>query len=194
MTNVYTDEEYAIALASVSAQAEEKLGGPLRSTYPLEKIIDLRSYAKSRTSLESEPLTAEQAAWKVMFSSLTELLRTNAPELLAKLDEFEQKNDALESLEYALQHYKAAHPHDYGFTVAVGFMIVGGLLGFLRSPGIGSVLFSGVVSWIAGLLFSIFVMNSAAVQIRIGFKLEGTVLTRLGRWLIYHALEDYARK
>lgn len=50
----------------------ERSGGS--TELPFKETNDIRLHAKSLTELDSDDLTAEQAAWKLLYDSLTEEL------------------------------------------------------------------------------------------------------------------------
>jgi hypothetical protein len=191
MAPMATEQE--ISEAAAKATAEAVLGGSLRATHSLMKLVELRVHAKSKTDLRASELSAEQTVWKAIYESVTNLIRQTDPSALENADALQADLDALDSFQRAVEGYKAANTHEYGYKVPIGFMIVGTLLAFLRSPDVTSVLVGAVVSWIAGFCFSVFVLNSE-IQLKIGFQLEGTMFKRIGRWFIHHTLKNYAVK
>ncbi len=188
----FSDHDYASALERVWSEAETRLGRPMAGQHSIKTMVDLWQYAKSRIDLKSGEITADQAAWRLLHKSTRNTLRQGDAALMEKLEDLDQRRDALRVFGEAVEAAKRAHPNDYGFKAPLCFMLIGALFGFLRSREITSVLIDGTVSWTVGLFVSIFVVNSPAVQISLGFRLEGTMFTRLGRWLIYHSVKDYS--
>ena len=121
---MYTDAEYLSALERMKADFEERSGGATNLTF--KETNDIRLHAKSLTDLDSDDLTADQAAWKVLYDSLTEELRRIDPELMAQIEPLEARVDALKAVQGAITAKLEAHPHDYGFRVPLVFLIVGG--------------------------------------------------------------------
>src|SRR4051812_20004647 len=124
---MYGKEEFAAAIERVMAEYAAKVAG--RPKLTIQDTFEIRQYAKSRTDLGCCDLTAEQAAWKALFVSLTEQLRESAPDLMAEIEPAEQKADDLQSLQTTIQEKLIADPHDYGFRIPFGFLIIGGLVG-----------------------------------------------------------------
>jgi hypothetical protein len=187
----FADVEYEAALERVWAEAETRLGAPMRGQHSVKSMVDLWQYAKSRIDFNSTQITADEAAWRLLRKSTGKALRQGDAALMDKLEESEQNIDAVRGFRDALAAATRAQPNDYGYRVPLGFMLIGAVIGFLLSRQIASVLIGGVISWIAGFLFSIFVINSVRVQVSLGFQLEGTLFTNSGRWFIRHALKDY---
>ena len=182
---MYSEEEF-VALEHVKAEFADRVAG--RPQLTIQDTFEIRQYAKSRTDLGSGNLTAEQAAWKALFTGLTEQLRETAPEVMAEVEPLERKADDLHSLQTAMLEKLKAHPHDYGFKVPCGFLIIGALLGWFRDPSVWSMMVCGIVSLIAGFLFSIFLANSATVQSAVAIRLNQIGLERIAQWLYKRAL------
>ena len=183
---MYSEQEFAAALEHVKAEFAARVAGKPQLT--IQDTFEIRQYAKSRTDLGGDDLTAEQAAWKALFRSLTDQLRETAPEMMAEVEPLERKADDLHSLQTAMHEKLKSHPHDYGFGVPFGFLIMGALLGWLRVPSLWAIMVSGIVSLIAGFLFSIFVADSATVQSVLAIRLNKIGLERIAQWLYKRAL------
>src|SRR6266567_4877509 len=153
-----------------------------KSELTVHAIYKLREYAKSRTSLRSADLTAEEAAWKFVYYSLTDTLRQNAPEMMTQVEPLEATVQTDQDLADAIEAKLKACPNDYGFKVPCGFLMVGGLIGWIRS-GVWSVVPYGIVFCIAGLLFSIFAMDSAIVQATVAIRLHRLRFKGIAHWL-----------
>jgi hypothetical protein len=193
MPGMYTDEEYVAAVDRVWIEAEAVLGCPLRSNLPVNKVVDLLRYSDERTDLYAKNLTADEAAWKLLYTQTKEVLGATDPKLVAAIESNERKVHSLKVVGKALKARQKADLSDWGFRVPLGFLIVGALIGFFRSPDLVSVAVGGVMSWLAGLLFSIFVLDSADLQISFGMRLLGKPgLTRLGVWLVSRPLKRFA--
>jgi hypothetical protein len=183
---MYTDAEFAAALEKVQSEFEARTGGGSKTTF--KETNDIRRFAKSQTDLRSDDLTAEQAAWKLLYNSLTEELRKADPQMMAQVEALEAKIEALEAVRDAVQRKTQARPHDYGFRVPLGFLIVGGLIGWLRNSTLWSIVACAIASWIVGMLFSIFVMDSANVQSIAAINLNRIGFKRIANWLYNRAL------
>ncbi len=151
-------------------------------------MYELREYAKSRTAFPSDDLTAEQAAWMVLYGSLTDQLRKTAPEMMRQVEPLEEKISVDEALRDAIASKLKASPTDHKFKVSFGFLIVGCLIGWFLSVGIWVILLVGFVSWIAGVLFSVFALDNPYVQSVIAIRLNRLGLKRLAHWLYDRAL------
>lgn len=151
-------------------------------------MYELREYAKSRTAFPSDDLTAEQAAWMVLYGSLTDQLRKTAPEVMRQVEPLEEKISVDEALRDAIASKLKASPTDHKFKVSFGFLIVGCLIGWFLSVGIWVILLVGFVSWIAGVLFSVFALDNPYVQSVIAIRLNRLGLKRLAHWLYDRAL------
>lgn len=193
MPEMYADEEYAAAVDRAWSEAEVILGAPMDSNHPVEKVVEVLKHASFKTYLYSDDLTADEAAWKLLYNELLKGLRAANPDLAAKIDEIQEKNRPVAVVQRALEARQKANLTDWGFRVPLGFMIVGGLIGFFRSPDLRSVIVGGLVSWFAGLLFSIFVLDSADIQIKWAFRLHGKPgLTWIANWLFSRTLKRFA--
>src|ERR1700722_16671959 len=190
---MYTEAEYAAALARARADAEEVLGCPIGSDIPADKAVELLRYAYERTDLSAKNLGADQAAWKFLYTEVKEALRRADPKAAEAVDGVEERLGQLSLLEKALEARQRANLADWGFRVPLGFMIVGSLVGFFRSGDLASIIVGALVSWFAGLTFSIFVLDSADVQLPLGMRLIGKPgLNGLGGWLCKRPLKRFA--
>jgi len=159
---VFTNDELAVALQNVRAEFASKVAGQPQLT--VQQAIDIREYAKSRTDLDSGNLSAEQAAWKTLYESLTEELRKSAPDTMAEVEPLERQMDSLQSLQNLMKAKLDARPNDLGYRVPIAFLIVGGLIGWFVNASLWSVAVCSIASWISGILFALFVTDSAQVQ------------------------------
>ena len=183
---MYSEEEYAVAFEQVKAEFAAKVAG--RSRLTIKDTFEIRQYAKSRTDLDGNDLTAEEAAWKTLYLSLSEQLRETAPDLMAEVEPDEQRVDGLQSLQNAIGDKLVAHPKDFGFKVPLGFLLVGALIGAFRALSLSSIVVCGFASLVAGLLFSIFAADSARVQSEIAIRLNRLGFPRIAHWLYERAI------
>jgi hypothetical protein len=183
---MYDDTELAAALQQAKGEFLSKTAG--KSALTVEETYELREYAKSRTAFSSDDLTAEQAAWMVLYEDLTDQLRKTAPEMMRQVEPLEEELHVQEALRDAIASKLKASPIDHKFTVSFGFLIVGCLIGWFLSVGIWVIFLVGFVSWIAGVLFSIFALDSPYVQSVIAIRLNRVGLKHLARWLYDRAL------
>jgi hypothetical protein len=184
---MYTQAEYLAALEKVRAEFDARTGGSSKMM-TFQETNDFRRFAMSQTNLHSGDLTAEQAAWKTLYHALTDELRKTDPETMAKVESLEAEMEALEAVRDAVKEKIQAHPHDYGFRVPLGFLIVGVLIGWFREGTVWSILVCAFASWVAGMLFSIFVTRSAYVQSVVAIKLNRIGFNRIAHWLYNRSL------
>ena len=79
---------------------------------------------------------------------------------MAAIEALEKRRDNLQDLQEAMATKTKASPHDYGTRAWWGFVIVGLLVGWMRSPDVWSLLLYGFAFWIAGMFFCIFAIHS----------------------------------
>lgn len=77
------------------------------------------------------------------------------------------RRDELVRLQQAMQEKLAKHPNDYGVRAWWGFVVVGLLVGWMRSASFSSIVAHGAAFWLAGMLFAIFAVDSPEVQSRV---------------------------
>ena len=165
-----------------------------RTVLSFKETMELREYAKSRTDLIAEQLTAEQTVWKALYVSLTEEARRAAPDLLAEIEVLEKKQKDLLYVLTMMAAKRKANPHDYGVRVWWGFVIVGLLIGWMDSPKVGSILSFGVTFWLGGMLFCVFALDSPEVQGNIALFLYHKLnMKRTALWLYNRAITIHAR-
>ena len=156
---------------------------------PFEEAMELREYAKARTHLYSDSLTMEQAIWKSLYEGLTEELRKSSPESLAEIESLEKRRDSLQDLQKMMAAKMNARPHDLGIRAWWGFIIIGLLVGWMRSSDVWSTLLYGLAFSIAGMFFCIFAIDSAEVQSKIAILLHHRLAERrISAWLMHRAL------
>ena len=154
-----------------------------------QKAGQLREYAKARTDLRSTQLTMEQAIWKSLYDGLTEELRNSSPDSMAKIESFEKERDELENLRTVMSAKIKARSHDFGIRAWWGFVIIGLLVGWIRSSDLWSMALYGFAFWVAGMFFCIFALDSAAVQSSIAIFLHHRLgEKRISNWLYSRAL------
>lgn len=180
------DSEYDAALGSVLAEFNGKFAG--KKQLDLKDLCEFRRYAKSCTDLHAEDLTPEEAAWKTMYQFLTAELDKMAPGLLREIEPHLNHLHNIDKLQEMMEAKLKARPHDLGFKVSWGFLIGGLLVGWLRSSDAASAFLYGLIFWIAGLLFSIFVLDSAFVQSVIAIGLGKIGLQAISNWLYWRAV------
>ena len=153
------------------------------------EAMKLREYAKARTDFHSENLTMEQAIWKSLYDGLSEELRQSSPEPMAEIEALEGRRDSLEGLQQMMTAKMKVRPNDFGIPVWWGFVIVGLLVGWMRSRDVWSILLYGLASWTAGMFFCIFAIHSAVVQSKIAiFLYHRFGETHFSEWLYHRAL------
>ena len=154
-----------------------------------QKAMELREYAKARTDLHSDNLTMEQTIWKSLYDGLTEELRKASPDSMADIEALEKKQDDLKNFQELMSAKMKARPHDYGTRAWWGFVIIGLLIGWMRSSSLFSVLLHGLGFLVAGMFFSIFVLESAEVQSKLAiFLFHRFGEKRVSNWLYNRAL------
>ena len=156
---------------------------------PFKEAMDLREYAKARTDIHSENLAIEQAVWKSVYECLTEELRDSFPDSMPEIEALEKRRDNLQNLEVMMVTKMKARPHDFGIRVWWGFVIIGLLVGWIRSSDIWSILVYGAAFWIAGMFLCILALDSAEVQSKIAIVLYHKLgERRVSEWLYRRAL------
>jgi len=105
-----------------------------------------------------------------------------------ELARLEQRRDELESLQEAIAAKRAVCPNDYGVRVWWGFVLIGILVGWMRSGVIASILLYGAAFWIVGMFFCIFAVDSAEVQSKVAVFLNRRGMRRVATWLYTRAL------
>ena len=178
--------DYEAVKKRVLTEYYAKVNG--RTALSFSESMELREYVKSHTDLRVECLTPEQDVWKSLHIGLTEELRKAGPDLMAQIEALEERRERLEHLDEKMAAKMKACPNDYGVRVWWGFVILGFIIGWIRSPDIGSNLLYAGAFWTAGTLFCIFVVDSAEVQSKIAFSLSKLRMKRISEWLYNRAL------
>src|ERR1039457_6916739 len=114
----------------------------------------------------------EQAIWKSLYDGLTEELRKSSPESMAEVEALEGRRNDLQDLQQTMAAKLKVRPHDLGVRVWWGFVIIGMLVGWMRSPEVESALLYGLLFWVAGMCFCIWAIDSAEVQSKIAIFLN----------------------
>jgi hypothetical protein len=70
---------------------------------------------------------------------------------MADIEDLEKRRDDLENLREMITAKLKARPNDYGIRTWWGFVIVGLLVGWMRSPSAWQILLYGLAFWIAGM-------------------------------------------
>jgi hypothetical protein len=107
---------------------------------------------------------------------------------MADIEGREKRHDDLENLQEMMTAKLKARPHDYGIRTWWGFVILGLLVGWMRSPSISQILLYGLAFWIAGMFFCIFAVDSAEVQSKIAIFLNRVGVRRISKWLYIRSL------
>lgn len=110
------------------------------------------------------------------------------PDSTREIDSLERRRNDLLRLQELMTAKLKARPNDFGVRTCWGFMIVGGLIGWMRTSGLWSTVLYGLAFWIAGMLFAIFALDSAAVQSKIAISLYKLGEGRISKWLMDRAL------
>jgi len=182
-----TNTDFDLTKQRVLAEYHSQVNGRVALTFP--ESIEIREYAKARTVLHSGNLTMEQAIWKSLYDGLTEELRKSSPASMAEIEALEKQRDNLQDLQVMMAAKLKARPHDFGIRVWWGFVVVGLLVGWMRSSDIWITLRYGLGSWIAGTFFCVFAIDSAEVQSKLAIFLHRRLrMKRLANWLYDRAV------
>jgi hypothetical protein len=180
--SMFTPDEYEAAKTRVLAEISTKAGGQEVSP---AKAVELRRWIQERTDLDSDNGTAEQAAWRDLYLSLTKIAASTHPELSG----FVRKIENLQAVGRLSMEKRKRHPNDYGTRAWWGFIIMGLLVGWIRSTDPATILLYGFAFCVAGLLFAIFALDSMYVQSVVAiFLYKRLRLTWLGHKLYERAL------
>jgi hypothetical protein len=171
-------------------QANPELESPFCGhSLTVQQAYEMRRDIASKTDhLHSDNLTPEQEARKLLHEGLTNALREAAPEIMANVEPLEEEMRNLENLKRLMEASMAAHPHDQGFQVLYGGLVLGAVIGWLRSKTIEDALVDGVLGGLAALFCSIFVLDSPYVQSVLGISANRIGLKQLGHWLYSRSL------
>jgi hypothetical protein len=185
-TTTAADSAPDASFRSVWAEFTAKFAG--KDQLDVKDLCEFRRYAKSCTDLNSENLTSEEAAWKMMYEYLTAEVEKIAPGLLKEIQPHHDELDNIERLQEMITAKLKARPNDLGFKVSWGFLVVGPLVGWLKSSDFALTLLHGLAFWVAGLLFSILILDSAFVQSVTGICLGKIGLRAISNWLSWRSL------
>jgi hypothetical protein len=105
-----------------------------------------------------------------------------------EIESLKTKKAQLLGLQEAMAARLKARPNDFGVRTWWGFVIIGLLVGWVRAANVWSVLLCGLAFWVAGMLFCIFVLDSAEVQSKIAISLHRLGEGRISKWLYQRAL------
>jgi hypothetical protein len=177
---VYIDNRERIA------QLESRLsaGPPLT----VQQAFEMRRDIASKTNLNSDDLTARARARKLLHQGLTNALCEAAPDMMAHVEPIEEEMRNVENLKRLIEASMAAHPHDQGFRVAYAGLVIGAVIGWIRTKAIESVLLDGIMGGLAGVFCSILFLDSPHVQSVSGIAANRIGLKRLGHWLYSRSL------
>jgi hypothetical protein len=179
--------DFDAAKTRVLAEYYVKVNG--RSALTFQESMELREYVKSRIDLHSDNLTMEQAIWKSLYDGLTEELRKSSPDSMAEIETLEKRRDNLQHLQGTMVEKMKACPHDFGIRAWWGFVIIGLLVGWMRTSDVWSILVYGLAFWFAGMFFCIFAIDSAEVQSKIAIFLYHKLhMKGVANWLYNRAL------
>ncbi|MGO9212162.1 MAG: hypothetical protein ACLP2H_18780 [Terriglobales bacterium] len=120
---------------------------------------------------------------------MSEESHNSPPDSTAKTESLEARRDGLLRLQQVMAAKLKARPNDFGVRAWWGFIIIGLLIGRIRSSAADSILLYGFVFWVAGMLFSVFALDSAEVQSKIAIFLHRLGERRISKWLYHRALE-----
>jgi hypothetical protein len=109
----------------------------------------------------------EQTIWRELYDGLTDELRKSSPDLMATIEPVEHRRQIVENLQRTMAAKLKAHPNDYGKKAWWGFVIIGLLVGWMRSPDGATILVYGLAFSIAGVFFAVFGIDSAEVQSKV---------------------------
>ena len=108
---------------------------------------------------------------------------------MRSIEELEKRRDNLKNLQDEMAAKLRVHPNDYGVRVWWGFLIVGFLVGWMRSHDVGTTMLYGILFSMAGMFFCIFVLDSAEVQSKVAILIgERFGMRRISNWLYKRAL------
>jgi hypothetical protein len=111
-----------------------------------------------------------------------------APDSGTEIDRLSARRDELLRLQEVMKEKLKAQPSDLGVRVWWGFVILGLLVGWMRSSSVWPTLAHGLVFWIAGMFFSIFALDSAEIQSRLAIFLHKFGEKYISSWLYSRAL------
>lgn len=99
-----------------------------------------------------------------------------------------KRRDELVKLKEAMDAKLKARPHDYGVRVWWVFILVGTAIGWLWVHAVWAGVLAAAAFWIAGLFFSVLILDSAEVQSRVAILLHRLGMRKLSQWLYARAL------
>jgi hypothetical protein len=108
---------------------------------------------------------------------------------MANIGDLEKRRVELENLRELMSAKLKARPHDFGIRAWWGFLILGLLVGWIRSSDLWTMVRYGFAFCVAGLFFCIFALDSADVESKIAIFLYRRLgEKRISRWLYARAL------
>ena len=108
---------------------------------------------------------------------------------MANIEDLEKRRIELENLQQLMSEKLKGRPHDFGIRVWWGFLILGLLVGWIRSSDLWTMLRYGFAFWVAGLFFCIFALDSAEVESKVAIFLYRRLgERRISHWLYARAL------
>jgi|SRR6185437_4678541 hypothetical protein len=119
---------------------------------------------------------------------MSDELHNSSPDSQAEIEGLQARRDELLNLREVMTDKLKVRPNDFGIRTWLGLTIVGLLIGWIRTRDIWLILGYALAFWIAGMFFSIFVLDSAEVQSRIAIVLHKLGERRISKWLYRRAL------
>jgi hypothetical protein len=119
---------------------------------------------------------------------MSEEPQKSPPDSTTEIERLEARRDELLRLKEAMTAKLKARPNDYGVRAWWGFVIIGLLVGWIRSSDVWSILLFGLAFWIAGMFFCVFALDSAEVQSKIAIFLHKLGENHVSKWLHNRAL------
>lgn len=108
---------------------------------------------------------------------------------MSNIEDLEKRRIELENLREIMSAKFKARPNDFGIWAWWGSLILGLLVGWIRSSDFWTILRYGFAFWVAGCFFCIFALDSAEVQSKIAIFLYRRLgEKRISHWLYVRAL------
>jgi len=108
---------------------------------------------------------------------------------MASIEDLEKRRIELEKLREVISAKLKNRPHDFGIRAWWGFLILGLLVGWIRSSDLWTMLRHGFAFWVAGMFFCIFALDSVEVESKIAIFLYRRLgERRISHWLYARAL------
>ena len=119
---------------------------------------------------------------------MSDKLHNAVPDSKTEIERLAARRDELLRLQEMMTAKLKACPNDYGVRAWWGFVIIGLLVGWIRSSHVWSILLYGLAFWSAGMFFCVFALESVEVQSRIAIFLRKLGEDRISTWLYHRAL------